>query len=315
MAFAPAGAPRFAAAARAAAVSLPLPLPAFRRAPKPVVRPAPRPEPVAPGERTPRGVAHRALAFAAALPDHGWLDRVVRGRAWIPLLGILLAGIVAAQVEILKLGASMGQALEQTSSLTIKNEQLRGTVAALGDDQRIERLAGGMGMVLPPPGAVGYLAAGPGGNVAGALGNIHAPDAAAFVAMAAKNGALVTGAGTSTLPPAPGAPAPPPAASTSTTASTSTATTSSTATSTAAATATAGGSATGATTSPSVQTGTTTSQSTAPASQSTAPTQQTPAQQAPAQQTPVQQAPATSSATGSPPTGAAAIQPTQTTGG
>jgi hypothetical protein len=220
---------------------------------------------------------------------------------------------VAAQVEILKLGASMGLALEQTSALTTKNEQLRGTVAALSDDQRIERLAGGMGMVLPPPGAVGYLVAGPGGNVAGALGNIHTPDAAAFVAMAAKNGALVTGPGTSTLPPAPGAPAPPPAASTSTTASTTTAstttastsTTASTtaATSTAGPTPTAGGSTTGATTSAPVQTATTISQSTPPASQSTAPTQQAPAQQAQA----------TSSSTGSPPTGAAAIQPTQTT--
>ena len=221
---------------------------------------------------------------------------------------------MAAQVEILKLGASMGLALEQTSALTTKNEQLRGTVAALSDDQRIERLASGMGMVLPPPGAVGYLVAGPGGNVAGALGNIHTPDAAAFVAMTAKNGALVTGPGTSTLPPAPGAPAPPPAASTATTSTTvaststtasTTAATSTAATSTAGTTPTAGGSTTGATTSPPVQTATTASQSTPPASQSTAPTQQTS----------TQQAPATSSTTGSPPTGAAAIQPTQTTGG
>ena len=57
-----------------------------------------------------------------SLPDHSLLDRVVRGRAWIPLLGVLLAGIVAAQVEILKLGASMGRSLEQTTTLTSQNE-------------------------------------------------------------------------------------------------------------------------------------------------------------------------------------------------
>ena len=90
-----------------------------------------------------------------------------------------------------------------------QNEQLRGSVDQLADDQRIERLAGAMGLVLPPPGAVGYLATRPGGDVSAALGNIHAPDAAGFLAMTPRNGALVTGQGASTLPPTPGAPAPP----------------------------------------------------------------------------------------------------------
>jgi len=126
------------------------------------------------------------------------------------VLGVLLAGIVATQVEILKLGASMGRAIEQTTSLTSTNEQLRGNVAMLSDDQRIERLASAMGMVLPPPGAVGYLAAGPNGNVKGALANIHTPDPYAFVSLTpqAGDGALVTGQGTSTLPPAGGETAP-----------------------------------------------------------------------------------------------------------
>jgi hypothetical protein len=213
---------RIAGAARAAAVALPLPLPAFRRAPAPIPRPRPRPAP-APRERESQhgGFAGRLGAFVVSLPDHPWIDRLVRGRAWIPLLGILLAGIVAAQVEILKAGATMGRALEQTSTLINQNEQLRGNVAALGDDQRIEHIAGAMGLVLPPPGAVGYLVAGRGGNVSGALANLHAPDSSAFVMMTPKNGALVTGQGTSTLPPTPGAPAPsPPTTSTTGTAGT-----------------------------------------------------------------------------------------------
>jgi len=190
-------------AAVAAAVALPLrrpfvdrdPIP--RRLPKPKPAPAPTPATDRRTERSSTGVLRGIGAFVVSLPDHSLLDRVVRGRAWIPLLGVLLAGIVAAQVETLKLGASMGRSLEQTTTLTSQNELLRDSVAALSDDQRIEHLATNMGMVLPPPGAVGYLTAGRGD---GALANIHAPDATAFMALAPSNGALVTGPGTSMLP-------------------------------------------------------------------------------------------------------------------
>ena len=264
------------------------------------------------------GLARRAGAFIASMPDHYLLDRVVRGRAWIPLLGILLAGIVAAQVEILKLGATMGRALEQTTTLSNQNEQLRGSVAALADDQRIERLAANMGMVLPPPGAVGYLRTKADGDVSGALGNFHSPDAATFVALMPKNGALVTGAGTSTLPPAAGAPAPPPAATSTATSATGTstatgtiATGTSTATGSTTATATATGPSAGGTTT------TTPAQSTsvAPSTGATAP--QTTSQTSATTSTPqVPSTPPPSSSGSS--AGAAAIQPatsSQTTGG
>lgn len=293
-AFYASGAPRVVAAARAAAVALPLPLPGFRRAPGPLVRPRPRPVP-APREREsqPGGLARRAGALVVSLPDHPWLDRVVRGRVWIPLLGVLLAGIVAAQVEILKLGANMGRSLEQTTTLTNANEQLRGSVAALGDDQRIERLGAAMGLVLPPPGAVGYLAAGQGDNVDAALANLHAPNSSAFVTMPAKNGALVTGPNHSTLPPSPGGPPPP-------TTTTSSATTSS--------------SSTGSATSTPSSTGTTTS-STATTSSPSTTTSQTGATTA--QTSATSQTSTTTPTTSSPPTqtstdGAAAIAPSTT---
>jgi hypothetical protein len=258
--------------------------------------------------------------FVVALPDHPWLDRVVRGRAWIPLLGVLLAGIVAAQVEILKLGARMGQALEQTTTLTTQNEQLRGNVAQLADDQRIERLADGMGLVFPPPGAVGYIHAEPGGDMRGALRNVHTPDAGSFVLLAAKNGALVTGSGTSTLPPPAGAPLPPTTPTTPTT----TPTANGTAPSTAAATATSTGTTT---TGTATSTGTTTAPATSTSSSASAPTQSaaSTSQSAP---TTSQSAGTTSQSAGTagqstpttsqtqsataPPTGAAAIQPSGT---
>src|SRR5205085_833946 len=101
----------------------------------------------------------RRAAFLRDLPDHPLLDRLVRGRAWIPLLGVMLAGIVAMQVEVLKLGASIGRSIERSTALQSRNELLRESVASLADEQRIERLASGLGMVMPTPGAVGFLAA------------------------------------------------------------------------------------------------------------------------------------------------------------
>lgn len=133
----------------------------------------------------------RALALVRGLPDNSLIDRLVRGRAWIPVLGLLLAGIVAMQVEILKLGASMGRAMERSAILQTQNESLQASVATLGDDQRIERLAAGMGMVMPVPGSLVFLSAHPGGDVGRAIANIHAPDPTGFIAQLAAQAAAL----------------------------------------------------------------------------------------------------------------------------
>jgi hypothetical protein len=142
----------------------------------------------APVRRPPRPAASPGLSLVApivarmrSLPDTTLVDRLVRGRAWIPVLGVMLAGIVAMQVEILKLGSSMGRWIDRSSALTIRNEQLRGSVAALADDQRIESLAAGMGMVMPAPTTLGFLSVRP-GTVAMAAARIHSPDPAQFLA-------------------------------------------------------------------------------------------------------------------------------------
>jgi hypothetical protein len=123
------------------------------------------------------------------LPDHPWLDRVVRGRTWIALLGVMLVGIVAMQVEALKLGASIGRSLQRGSSLQSRNEQLRATVAGLEDDQRIERLAAAMGMVMPAPDGVGFVSVGP-ATVRKAIANIHQPNTASFNTLLSSNGSV-----------------------------------------------------------------------------------------------------------------------------
>jgi hypothetical protein len=132
-------------------------------------------------------VAARVKAFVRGLPDHSLLDQIIRGRAWIPLLGVLLAGIVAMQVEVLKLSANMGRSLERGTALQSRNEQLRASVAELGDDQRIERMAANMGLVMPGPAQVKFLATSDNGQIGRALAHIKAPDPTAFTAALPSN--------------------------------------------------------------------------------------------------------------------------------
>jgi len=159
--------------------------------------------------RTNTTLGAQALAVVRSLPDHSLLDRLVRGRAWIPVLGVLLAGIVAMQVEVLKLGTSVGRSIERSSALLSQNELLQASVATLADDQRIERLAAGMGMVMPGPTAVAFLSAPSDASAGKALANIHAPDPTGFAAAlsaqaaAAAAAASVGGSTTSVSNPAP----------------------------------------------------------------------------------------------------------------
>jgi cell division protein FtsL len=166
---------RAAAAAGATAMAV-----AAEVAPR-IVRPAPRitrPERRGAPATATRGA--RALAFVRGLPDHSLTDRLVRGRAWIPILGVLLVGIVALQVSILRLNASMGRAIEQSTTLQTQNGELRAQVASLGSVARIERLASGMGMVMSTPAQISFLSPRASGLRSRAIANMTAPTSSAL---------------------------------------------------------------------------------------------------------------------------------------
>jgi hypothetical protein len=59
---------------------------------------------------------------------------------------------------------------------------LRAAVARGADDQRIESIAAHMGMVMPQPAAIRFLAHDPIADVGKAISSIHAPDATSFQA-------------------------------------------------------------------------------------------------------------------------------------
>src|SRR5689334_13818130 len=95
-------------AGRAAPARAPRTRPAPTRRPR--SRPAPRPRAV-PVRRPAAQLIPIAVGTAAAvrqLPDSTLVVRMTRGRLWIGVLGVLLAGIVALNVYTLSLAAKAG---------------------------------------------------------------------------------------------------------------------------------------------------------------------------------------------------------------
>ena len=89
------------------------------RLPRRVSGPAPKPR-IVPGRPRPATPVRDTGAFAArvrALPDARLLDRLLRSRAWIWLLGVLLGGIVAMQVSLLGMNAGISESVTRTTDL------------------------------------------------------------------------------------------------------------------------------------------------------------------------------------------------------
>ncbi|MFL5819457.1 MAG: hypothetical protein ACJ76S_02070 [Solirubrobacteraceae bacterium] len=101
----------------------------------------------------------RAVRFISTLPDRRLVDRLVRGRGWIAVIGFLLLGIVTMQVSLLKLNAGIGRDVERSASLERRNGELRAQVSLLQSGERIQDGAASLGMVMPAPGAVSYVRA------------------------------------------------------------------------------------------------------------------------------------------------------------
>ena len=153
-----------AAPAFAASVALPLPAPA-------------RPRPQRHGTRRPPryGVTRRFLGFLVRLPQAGVVDRLVRGRMWIPIVGFLLIGLVAVQVSMLRLNAQIGQDVERGSTLERRNGELGAEVVRLASGERIQAAAAKIGMRMPPAGKVRYVTVRGARDARRALATMRAP--------------------------------------------------------------------------------------------------------------------------------------------
>jgi cell division protein FtsL len=90
------------------------------------------------------------------------LDRVLRGPLYIAVVGILLAGIVFFNVDLLQLNHGIARTDSRATLLERENAALTQHLATLASSERIQTLAIQQGLVLPQPADVHYLRANPG---------------------------------------------------------------------------------------------------------------------------------------------------------
>lgn len=128
-------------------------------------RAAPR---VAPVPKTPvrrRGGQLIPIAVGTAtavrnLPDSGLIVRLTRGRAWIGVLGLLLAGIVALNVITLSLAATASQVDQNVQALDRENSILRYLDARKSGIERIRHDAASLGLGAASAEELAYVTAG-----------------------------------------------------------------------------------------------------------------------------------------------------------
>jgi cell division protein FtsL len=130
----------------------------------------------APGRAAPRR-APRAAPRKVALPlGARVLDAVLNGRVWIGLVGVLLAGIVFFNVDLLRMNREITHMADQAAQLKRENARLREDVAGLANSERIQQAAAELGLVLPAPAEVRYLKSNPTIDARTASKRIIAPD-------------------------------------------------------------------------------------------------------------------------------------------
>ncbi len=143
------------------AAAAPATAPARPRRARPAPPSAPRTRPAPPPARR-RPAARRESARRAPRPrGAAFLDRLLRGRAWVWLIGTLLAGIVFLNVALLELNDGIARTTRAATALGHENARLRLEAARLGSSERIQRAAREQGLVMPAPGDVRYLTPGP----------------------------------------------------------------------------------------------------------------------------------------------------------
>jgi hypothetical protein len=158
---APAVAPRRKRPALTAAPARKAPV---RKAParKPATAPSRRKAPV----RRPGGqlipIAVGTASAVRKLPDSSLVVRMTRGRAWIGVLGVLLAGIVALNVVTLSLAASAGHIDQNIQALAEENSLLRSRDAQKSGAGRIRSEAAALGLSAASLDQVGSVQVSPG---------------------------------------------------------------------------------------------------------------------------------------------------------
>ncbi len=118
----------------------------------------------------------RSTARVAALPRGARvLDALLTGRLWIGLIGVLLAGIVFFNVDLLQMNREITQMADKATEIKRQNDRLRHDYARLASSERIQEAAVALGLVYPAAGEVRYLESKPKRDAHNASKRITAP--------------------------------------------------------------------------------------------------------------------------------------------
>jgi hypothetical protein len=104
-------------------------------------------------------IAVGTASAVRSLPDSGLVVRLTRGRAWIGVLGVLLAGIVGLNVVTLSLAASTGHVAQNIQALEKENSILRSRDAQRSGVARVRHDAAAIGLSVPRVGEVAAIRA------------------------------------------------------------------------------------------------------------------------------------------------------------
>jgi cell division protein FtsL len=118
-----------------AAAAEPLPAPRTRRKPR-----------AAPAEPARRAQPRRRSNL-----------RVTGGIVWMTLFALLLVGVVALNVAVLRANMAVHRLDDERAQLQAQNQALSSQLSAAGAAPRIEKAARKLGLVLAPSGDTSYL--------------------------------------------------------------------------------------------------------------------------------------------------------------
>ena len=108
-------------------------------APAPARRPRPRPQSVPRARRRPQGF------------------RLTGGIFWISAFAVLLAGVVALNVAVLRVNMNVNDLSKQQADLQAQNQALASQLSSAGSSIRIEQAARKLGLVPAPAADTSYV--------------------------------------------------------------------------------------------------------------------------------------------------------------
>jgi cell division protein FtsL len=118
---------------------------------------APAPAPPAPVRRRPRSQAQPARVARRTPRTRASGRRVTGGIVWISLFAVLLTGVVALNVAVLRTNMTVSRLDKQELQLRAENAALASQVSSAGSARRIEDTARKLGLVPAPASDTSYL--------------------------------------------------------------------------------------------------------------------------------------------------------------